>query len=224
MSAATVIRVLLVDDQVLVRAGFRALLEHSDDIEVVGEAAHGAEAITLAHQHQPDVILMDIRMPLMDGIEATRRLTADTRTSSCRIVVLTTFDHDEYVFDALRAGASGFLLKAIEPDELRRAVRVIAGGESLLSPSVTRRLIHDFVTRRDPRPTAPERLDVLTDRERQIMALVGHGLSNDEIGEQLYVSPATAKTHVNRAMTKLGARDRAQLVVLAYETGLVEPA
>lgn len=215
------ISVLLVDDQALVRAGFRSLLEHSDDIEVVGEAQHGAEAIQLAHEHRPDVVLMDIRMPMMDGIEATRRLLADERTASCRVVVLTTFEEDDLIFDALRAGASGYLLKSIEPGELRRAVRVAFAGESLLSPSVTRRLIDDLTARPDHRPVAPERLEVLTDREREVVTLVGRGLSNEQVGAELYISPATAKTHVNRAMSKLGASDRAQLVVIAYETGLV---
>lgn len=215
------ISVLLVDDQALVRAGFRSLLEHSKDIEVVGEARHGAEAIQLAHELHPDVVLMDIRMPMMDGIEATRRLLADARTSHCRVVVLTTFEEDDLIFDALRAGAGGYLLKAIEPEELRRAVRVAFEGQSLLSPSVTRRLIEDLTSRPDPRPLHPERLETLTQREREVLTLVGRGMSNEQVGAELFISPATAKTHVNRAMAKLGTRDRAQLVVIAYETGLV---
>jgi len=217
------IRVLLADDQTLVRAGFRGLLEHSDDIEVVGEAANGAEALAAAGSTRPDIVLMDIRMPVMDGLEATRRIIADEQLSGVRVIVLTTFELDEYVFEALRAGASGFLLKDIEPVELRQAVRVVAGGDALLSPSVTRRLIRQFVAQAGPRLIDPARLDVLTDREREVMALVARGLSNEEIGQRLVMSPATAKTHVSRAMLKLDARDRAQLVVIAYQTGLVTP-
>jgi DNA-binding NarL/FixJ family response regulator len=213
------IRVLLADDQTLVRAGFRVLLEKSDDVEVVAEASDGAEAVGLVRRHRPDVVLMDIRMPEIDGIEATRRILADERTSATRILVLTTFELDEYVFEALRAGASGFLLKDIEPDDLRDAVHVAARGEALLSPSVTRRLIDEFV-RKSPSPREPDRLRELTAREREVAMLVAEGLSNDEIGARLYMSPATAKTHVSRAMAKVGARDRAQLVVIAYETGL----
>jgi DNA-binding NarL/FixJ family response regulator len=217
------IRVLLADDQTLVRAGFRGLLEHSDDIEVVGEAANGAEALAVARASRPDIVLMDIRMPVLDGLEATRRIIADEQLSGVRVIVLTTFELDEYVFEALRAGASGFLLKDIEPAELRHAVRVVAAGEALLSPSVTRRLIRQFVAQAGPRLIDPARLDVLTDREREVMALVARGLSNQEIGQRLGMSPATAKTHVSRAMLKLNARDRAQLVVFAYQTGLVTP-
>jgi DNA-binding NarL/FixJ family response regulator len=217
------IRVLLADDQTLVRAGFRGLLEHSDNIEVVGEAANGAEALTAARSSRPDIVLMDIRMPVIDGLEATRRIIADEQLSGVRVIVLTTFELDEYVFEALRAGASGFLLKDIEPAELRQAVRVVAGGDALLSPSVTRRLIRQFVAQAGPRLIDPARLDVLTEREREVMALVARGLSNEEIGQRLVMSPATAKTHVSRAMLKLGARDRAQLVVFAYQTGLVTP-
>jgi len=213
------IRVLLADDQTLVRAGFRVLLEKADDVEVVDEASSGAEAVEMVSRHRPDVVLMDIRMPEIDGIEATRRILADERTSGTRIVVLTTFELDEYVFEALRAGASGFLVKDIEPDDLRDAVRIAARGEALLSPSVTRRLIDEFV-RKSPSPREPDRLTELTAREREVVTLVAEGLSNDEIGVRLYMSPATAKTHVSRAMSKLGARDRAQLVVIAYETGL----
>jgi DNA-binding NarL/FixJ family response regulator len=215
--------VLLADDQNLVRAGFRVLLERSGDIEVVGEVADGAEAVDAARAARPDVVLMDIRMPVLDGLEATRRIVADELLAGVRVVVLTTFELDEYVFEALRAGASGFLLKDIDPDDLRQAVRVVAGGNALLSPSVTRRLITEFATRPARVPSDPARLEVLTVREREVLALVGGGLSNDEIGRRLFMSPATAKTHVSRAMAKLGARDRAQLVMVAYETGLVTP-
>jgi len=217
-----VIRVLLADDQALVRAGFRALLDAQDDVEVVGEAGDGAEAVRLAVRYRPDVVLMDIRMPGLDGLEATRRIAADPALSGVRIVILTTFDLDEYVFEALRVGASGFLVKDTEPVDLLRGIRAVASGDALLSPGVTRRLIEEFASRaRAPRP--PTELSGLTDREREVMALVGAGLSNDEIAERLVVSPATAKTHVSRAMVKLGARDRAQLVVFAYEAGLVRP-
>jgi DNA-binding NarL/FixJ family response regulator len=218
------IRVVLADDQALVRAGFRALLERADDIEVVGEAADGEEALGVVRREVPDVVLMDIQMPVLDGLEATRRIAADTALAGVRVIVLTTFEVDEYVFAALRAGSSGFLLKDIEPDDLRQAIRVVAAGEALLSPSVTRRLIAEFVARPGPgRPELSEQVGQLTDREREVVALVARGLSNEEIGKRLYMSPATAKTHVNRAMVKLGARDRAQLVVLAYETGLAAP-
>jgi DNA-binding NarL/FixJ family response regulator len=216
------IRVVLADDQVLVRAGFRSLLDNEDDIEVVAEASDGEEAVALASQAKPDVILMDIRMPRLDGIEATRRIAGDDRLAGVRVVILTTFELDEYVFESLRAGASGFLVKDTEPLELLHGVRVVAAGESLLSPSVTRRLIAEFATRSTERRTLEE-LDQLTGREREVMALVATGMSNDEIAEHLVVSPATAKTHVSRAMVKLHARDRAQLVVLAYESGLVKP-
>jgi DNA-binding NarL/FixJ family response regulator len=216
------IRVLLVDDQALVRAGFRALLDAQEDIEVVGEAADGEEAVNEARLHKPDVVLMDIRMPGMDGLEATRIIAADGSLDSVRIVILTTFDLDEYVFEALRVGASGFLVKSTEPAELVHAVRAVAAGDALLSPGVTRRLVAEFAARaKEPRPAA--KLDVLTEREREVMALVAEGLSNDEIAARLVVSTATAKTHVSRAMVKLGARDRAQLVVLAYESGLTRP-
>jgi DNA-binding NarL/FixJ family response regulator len=217
-----VIKVLLADDQALVRAGFRALLEAQTDMEVVGEAADGEDAVALARVHAPDVVLMDIRMPGLDGLAATRRITDDARLEGVRVVILTTFELDEYVYEALRAGASGFLVKDTEPAELLRGVRVVAGGEALLSPSVTRRLIEEFAARaKEPRPA--RELEALTDREREVVALVADGLSNTEIGERLVVSPATAKTHVSRAMGKLGARDRAQLVVTAYESGLVRP-
>ena len=216
------IKVLLADDQALVRAGFRALLEAQTDMEVVGEAADGEDAVALARAHAPDVVLMDIRMPGLDGLAATRRITDDVRLERVRVVILTTFELDEYVYEALRAGASGFLVKDTEPAELLRGVRVVAGGEALLSPSVTRRLIEEFAARaKEPRPA--RELEALTDREREVVALVADGLSNAEIGERLVVSPATAKTHVSRAMGKLGARDRAQLVVTAYESGLVRP-
>ncbi|HEV8559781.1 MAG TPA: response regulator transcription factor [Actinophytocola sp.] len=217
------IRVVVADDQSLVRAGFRVLLERAEGIEVVGEAENGAEAVELARSARPDVILMDIRMPVLDGLAATRKIVADDRAPGVHVIMLTTFELDEYVFEALRAGASGFLLKNIDPDDLRRAVRVVAGGDALLSPSVTKRLIAEFATR--PAGTAPDtgRLAVLTGREREVVALVGRGLSNDEIGRHLHMSPATARTHVSRAMTKLDVRDRPQLVVLAYETHLVTP-
>jgi DNA-binding NarL/FixJ family response regulator len=217
------IRVVLADDQTLVRAGFRVLLEHSDDIEVVAEAADGSDALFQVRKHVPDVVLMDLRMPVMDGLEATRRIVEDQRLSDVKVVALTTFDLDEYVFESLRVGASGFLLKDIEPDELRRAVRVIAAGEALLSPSITRRLISEYAEHLATPPLDASPLDVLTDREREVLTLVGAGLTNDDIAERLYMSPATAKTHVGRTMTKLRVHDRAQLVVLAYETGLVSP-
>jgi DNA-binding NarL/FixJ family response regulator len=219
-----VIRVLLADDQGLVRAGFKALLNAEPDLEVVGEADDGVEAVALAASLAPDVVLMDIRMPRMDGIQATREIAADAHLAAVKVVILTTFELDEYVLEGLRAGASGFLVKDTEPVELLHAVRVVAQGEALLSPSVTRRLIAEFVASA-PAPSGPPvpGLDVLTEREREVMALVGAGLSNDEIAERLVVSPATAKTHVSRAMVKLGARDRAQLVVFAYESGLVRP-
>jgi DNA-binding NarL/FixJ family response regulator len=217
-----VIKVLLADDQALVRAGFRALLDAQPDITVVGEAADGAEAARAAAETRPDVVLMDIRMPGTDGLEATRRIVSDPALAGVRVLILTTFDEDEYVFEAVRTGASGFLVKDTEPVELLRAVRVIAEGEALLSPRVTRRLIGEFARRARPGRSVRE-LDLLTAREREIVALVAEGLSNDEIAARLVVSPATAKTHVSRAMVKLAARDRAQLVVLAYETGLVRP-
>jgi len=216
------IRVLLADDQALVRAGFRALLDAQEDIEVIGEADDGEEAVRLSREHAPDVVLMDIRMPGMDGLEATRLIVADDALKSVRIVILTTFDLDEYVFEALRVGASGFLVKNTEPAELVHAVRAVAAGDALLSPGVTKRLVTEFAARsRRPRQTVE--LDALTEREREVMALVAEGLTNAEIAERLVVSPATAKTHVSRAMVKLGARDRAQMVVLAYESGLARP-
>lgn len=218
--------VLLVDDQTLVRAGFRALLDSEPGIEVVGEAVDGRQAIDLARRLRPDIVLMDIRMPQVDGLEATRVITADPELAATRIVVLTTFELDEYVFGALRAGASGFLLKDIEPVDLIEAVRVVAAGQALLAPRVTRMLIEAFVA--TPSQTVPdaatappdERLADLTPREREVLGLVGRGMSNHEIAAHLVLSPLTAKTHVSRLFLKLGARDRAQLVVLAYESGL----
>lgn len=215
------IRVLLADDQALVRAGFKALLDAQDDITVVGEAADGDEAVRLARLERPDVVLMDIRMPGLDGLEATRRIAADAHLVDVHVVILTTFELDEYVFEALRNGASGFLVKDTEPVELLAGVRAVARGDALLSPSVTRRLIAEYATRAKTPPSAA--LDELTAREREVVALVATGLTNEDIAERLYMSPATAKTHVNRAMTKVGARDRAQLVVAAYESGLVRP-
>jgi DNA-binding NarL/FixJ family response regulator len=215
------IRVLVADDQTLVRSGFRALLERADDIEVTGEAGDGAEAVERAFADRPDVVLMDVRMPGVDGLEATRRITSDRRLADVRVIVLTTFNLDDYVFAALHAGASGFLLKDVEPDELRDAVRVVARGDALLAPAVTRRLIREFVAQPGRHRPPPVQLEQLTEREREVMALVAAGLSNQEIAERLVISPATAKTHVSRTMMKLNAHDRAQLVVLAYETGLV---
>jgi DNA-binding NarL/FixJ family response regulator len=215
------IGVLLADDQPLVRAGLRVLFEGERDIVVTGEAANGEEALSLARHARPDVVLMDIRMPGLDGLEATRQIVADEQLADVKVLILTTFETDEYVFEALRAGASGFLLKDAEPTELLQAVRVIADGDALLSPSVTRRLIGELVAAPESRRASPEQLEALTEREREIMAVVARGLSNDEIAELLTISPATVKTHVSRAMVKLGARDRAQLVVLAYQTGLV---
>ncbi|MFE9644715.1 response regulator [Streptomyces sp. NPDC006365] len=216
------IRVLLADDQSLVRAGFKALLDAQRDIEVAGEAADGEEALRKARDLRPDVVLMDIRMPLLDGLEATRRITEDAGMQDVKVVMLTTFELDEYVFEAIRSGASGFLVKDTEPDELLRAVRAVVEGDALLSPGVTRRLIAEFAAR-SKEPAVARSLAGLTEREREVMALVGIGLSNDEIARRLVVSPLTAKTHVSRTMVKLGARDRAQLVVLAYESGLVRP-
>jgi DNA-binding NarL/FixJ family response regulator len=216
------IRVVLADDQTLIRRGLRALLDSEPDIEVVGEAGDGDEAVALARSQRPDVVLMDIRMPGTDGLAATRTISEDGELTAVRIIILTTFDLDDYVFETLRSGASGFLVKDTEPADLLRALRIVAEGESLLAPRATRRLIEEFATRSKPAGVAPA-LDVLTAREREVMTQVAAGLSNDEIAERLYISVATAKTHVSRAMIKLGARDRAQLVVYAYETGLVRP-
>jgi DNA-binding NarL/FixJ family response regulator len=215
------VRVVIADDQALVRAGFRALLDAAADLEVVSEATDGTEAVVAVRHHRPDVVLMDVRMPTLDGLAATRQITEDPGLATTRVIVLTTYELDEYVFEALRAGASGFLTKDVEPDDLRDAVRLVATGQALLSPSVTRRVVDAFA-RRTARPREPERLGVLTTRECEVLELVGRGLSNDEIAEQLFMSPLTAKTHVSRTMQKLGARDRSQLVVVAYETGLID--
>ncbi|MFF9572033.1 response regulator [Streptomyces sp. NPDC014685] len=216
------IRVLLVDDQPLIRSGFRALLDLEDDIEVVAEAADGEEGLELAREHLPDIALIDIQMPVVDGIEATRRIAADPALAQVRVVVLTNYGMDEYVFNALRAGAAGFLVKDIVPDDLLHAVRVAARGDALLAPSITRKLIDRYISQ--PLNTGAEAgLEELTSREREAVALVARGLSNDQIADRMVISPLTAKTHINRAMAKLHARDRAQLVVLAYESGLVAP-
>ncbi|MFG3310070.1 response regulator [Streptomyces wuyuanensis] len=216
------IRVVLADDQALVRAGFRALLDAQPDIEVAGEAADGEEALERVAALRPDVVLMDIRMPPLDGLAATRRITGDAVLEGVRVVMLTTFELDEYVFEAIRSGASGFLVKDTEPEELLRAVRAVVEGDALLSPGVTRRLIAEFAAR-SKEPAGAEALADLTEREREVMALVGIGPSNEENARRLVVSPLTAKTHVSRTMVELGARDRARLVVLAYESGLVRP-
>jgi DNA-binding NarL/FixJ family response regulator len=216
------IRVGLVDDQALVRAGFAALLDAEDDIEVVGEAADGDEALRLARGARPDVVLMDIRMPGLDGIEATKRIAADAALASVHVIILTTFELDEYVFEGLRAGAAGFLVKDTDAPELIRAIRVVAAGEALLSPTVTRRLIAEFAARSRATRRGPTTVN-LTAREREVVTLIAAGLSNEEIAGKLYMSVSTAKTHATRAMTKLNARDRSQLVVFAYETGLVRP-
>ncbi|MGW0249780.1 response regulator [Nocardia goodfellowii] len=216
------IRVLLVDDQPLIRSGFRALLELEDDIEVVGEAADGSAGLELARRHVPDIALVDIQMPILDGIETTRRIAADPALAEVHVVILTNYGMDEYVFHALRAGAAGFLVKDIEPEDFLHAVRVAARGDALLAPSITRRLINRYVAQPLDTGVIPG-LAELTNREREAVALVAQGRSNDEIAAHMVISPLTAKTHVNRAMTKLHARDRAQLVVLAYESGLVTP-
>jgi DNA-binding NarL/FixJ family response regulator len=215
-----VIRVVLVDDQPLIRTGIRALLDAEDDIVVVAEGADGREGVALAREHLPDIVLMDVQMPEMDGIEATRRIANDDRLAGVHVVVLTNYGLDEYVFNSLRAGASGFVVKDTEPADLLQALRVTMRGDALLSPAVTRRLISEFVAR-PAEVFASVDLELLTNREREVVALVAHGLSNDEIAERMVLSPLTAKTHVSRAMTKLGARDRAQLVVFAYQSGLV---
>jgi DNA-binding NarL/FixJ family response regulator len=217
------IRVLIADDQQLVRAGFTMILDAEGDIDVVGEASDGKEAVAEVRRLRPDVVLMDIRMPEQDGIEATRQLLAGRGDDAPRILILTTFDLDEYVYDALRAGASGFLLKDTPPEQLVEAIRIVAGGDALLSPSVTKRVIEEFVAQKRPTQTKPRGLDDLTAREREVMTLVARGLSNAEIARELWVSETTVKTHVARMLMKLGVRDRVQAVVLAYEHGVVEP-
>jgi DNA-binding NarL/FixJ family response regulator len=219
------VRVLLADDQPLLRMAFKTIIDSTPDLAVVGEASTGRQAVALARQTGADIVLMDIRMPDMDGLTATRLITADEDLAGVRILVITTFDVDEYVFQALRAGASGFLGKGVQPEELIEAIRLVNDGEALLSPTATKALIGRFLDQPEQRdPPARDRLTVLTDREREVLALVGAGMSNQDIAERLFVSPHTAKTHVKRAMVKLGAHDRAQLVVIAYETGLVRPA
>jgi DNA-binding NarL/FixJ family response regulator len=217
-----VIRILLADDQALIRSGIRALLEAEDDIQVVAEACDGQQAVALTREHRPDIALMDIQMPVLDGIEATRQIAADERLVGVRVVILTNFGLDEYIFRALRAGASGFLLKDTQPAELLQALRVAMRGDALLSPAVTRRLISEFVAR-PPDAMASAGMQALTNREREVAALAAHGMSNDEIADTMVLSPTTVKTHISRAMIKLGARDRAQLVVFAYQSGLVSP-
>ena len=216
------IRILLADDQPLIRSGIRALLEAEDDIEVVGEAADGRQAVEMAAEHHPDIALVDIQMPVLDGVETTRQIVADERLDSVRVVILTNFGLDEYIFAALRAGASGFLLKDTQPTELLQALRIVMSGDAMMSPAVTSRLISEFVAR-PPDAVAAVGMESLTNREREVVALAAHGLSNDEIAGAMVLSPATVKTHVSRAMIKLGARDRAQLVVFAYQAGLITP-
>ena len=216
------IRVVLADDQALVRGGLRALLANSDDLEVVGEAVDGRDALAVVNRTRPDVVLMDLRMPSVDGIAATRKITTDPRLSGVAVIMLTTFDEDDQIFAAIRAGASGYLLKDVEPDDLREAIRVVAAGDALLSASITRKVMEGIIS--GPAGSADRaRLNELTERECEVLAEVGRGLSNDEIAAEIHISPATARTYVSRMLTKLGARDRAQLVVIAYETGLVTP-
>ncbi|MDG4808103.1 response regulator transcription factor [Micromonospora sp. WMMD1120] len=217
------IRVLIADDQALLRGSFRLLVDLSADCTTVAEAGNGLQAVALTGQHRPDVVLMDVRMPEMDGIEATRRICADPATAGTRVIILTTFDLDEYVYGALRAGASGFLLKDTPPADLLTGIRVVASGEGLLAPTVTRRLIDEFARRPEPSRPLPRQLDGVTEREREVLTLIARGLSNAELATHLHLSPATVKTHVGRLLTKLAVRDRAQLVIVAYETGLVGP-
>ena len=217
------ISVVVADDQGVVRAGCRALLQAEPDIEVIGEAADGADAVAMAREKRPDVVLMDIRMPGLDGLAATRAIVEDPALAAIRVLILTTFEVDEYVFEAIRAGASGFMVKDADPEDLVRAVRAVAGGEALLSPGATRRLIAEFASRPERRTATPSSLAVLTEREREVLALIATGGSNDEIAQRLVISPATVRTHITRVLSKLGARDRAQLVVMAFEAGLVAP-
>jgi len=217
------IRVLVADDQALVRGSFRLLVDTDPGLRVIGEAATGAEAVQIATRDKPDVLLMDIRMPVMDGIEATRQITASEQTAGVRVLILTTFDLDDYVYAALRAGASGFLLKDTPPADLLAAIRVIAAGDALLAPAITRRLIAEFARRPQPSQQPVAALAGVTGREREVLTLIGRGLSNPEIAQALHVTMATTKTHVSRLLAKLGARDRAQLVIAAYETGLIQP-
>jgi len=223
VTGGRLVRVVVADDQELVRSGFTMIVDAQPDLTVVGEAADGVEAVDVARAERADVVLMDIRMPRLDGLEATRRIAADELLAGARVLILTTFDLDEYVYEALRAGASGFLLKDTPPADLLAAIRVVAAGDALLAPAVTRRLIAEFARRPEPSPLTPAALAGLTEREREVLALVARGLSNAEIADRLVVSAATAKTHVSRVLAKLQARDRAQLVMLAYETGLVTP-
>jgi DNA-binding NarL/FixJ family response regulator len=221
----TATRIVLADDQPMVRAGFRALLDARSDVEVVGEAATGTEALEQVRALRPDIVVMDIRMPEMDGLEATRQITSDSALSDTRVLILTTFELDEYVFAALRAGASGFLLKGGEPADLAQAIHVVAGGDALLAPSVTRRLIHTYIAQPNSVPRSePDGMEELTAREREVLGLVATGLTNAEIAHTLHLSPLTAKTHVSRILMKLGARDRVQLVVIAYQAGIVVPS
>jgi DNA-binding NarL/FixJ family response regulator len=219
-----VIRVLVADDQALVRGSFRVLVDTAPDLKAIGEAANGKDAVEIARRERPDVLLMDIRMPVLDGIEATRQITGSPQTAGVRVLILTTFDLDEYVYAALRAGASGFLLKDTPPADLLTAIRVIAAGDALLAPAITRRLIAEFTRRPQPAQRPAATLEGVTQREREVLTLIARGLSNAEIAQSLHVSMATAKTHVSRLLTKLAARDRAQLVIVAYETGLVQPS
>jgi DNA-binding NarL/FixJ family response regulator len=217
------VRVVIADDQALVRSGFSVIVASAPDMEVVAEVGDGAAAVEAVRDAAPDVVLMDIRMPTMDGLEATRRITSDPRTAATRVVILTTFDLDEYVYEALRAGASGFLLKDTLPDDLLSAVRVVAAGDALIAPAITRRLIEEFAHRPGPSDASRKPVSGLTEREVEVLGMVAKGLSNAEVARELYMSPATAKTHVSRLLTKLQARDRAQLVMIAYETGIAVP-